>query len=249
MHVRSIPRVFLVGLFTLALTTLAPPAAASAAGSAGSGERQLSMAVLVPNEPSIPCTLQNDGEEAEEGGDKWQCFCDPKVDSQGRLIGGYTCKWYIVELGPAGEDEFRNNHSSLAMDVQHSNAANGTIIWQFTPNGTNAQLYTLTRKDQGAHMGFQIRTVVSGSRSCVGVAGGVTTQSAKTIEWACNGNPDQSWMFRTLPGWGSSFEVWNLNSRFCLSVPSASQASGVQLEQFHCGNQPGVPFVDQLWHF
>jgi hypothetical protein len=43
----------------------------------------------------------------------------------------------------------------------------------------------------------------------------------------------------------------NLNSRLCLSVPSASTSSGVQLEQFHCGGlpQPASPFVDQLWHF
>jgi hypothetical protein len=244
-RVRTRSRLTLLLLCALMVAALFPPSAAYAF-------QHARVASVVRLEPPIPCVPATDGLIVIDNQGEWQCFCDPAVDDQGRLVGGYVCDWWLVVPNPDAPPAFvelRNLHSNLNVDVRHSNPNNGTPIQQYTPNGTSAQIFSLFRWDQSPYIGFQIRSTISGS--CIGVQGGSTSQGAPALEWGCNGSRDQSWALRTRPGWGNAFEVWNLGSRFCLSVPGASFNAGIQLNQYRCGNrpQPASPFVDQLWHF
>ena len=46
--------------------------------------------------------------------------CDPQVDDEGRLKGGYICDWWLIRQRPSTQTELKNSATVLFMDVYHA---------------------------------------------------------------------------------------------------------------------------------
>lgn len=56
---------------------------------------------------------------------------------------GYDCKlWYVIDCG-SGYYKFVNKESKKCIDIQGNGVENGTRIWQYEDNGTDAQRFQL----------------------------------------------------------------------------------------------------------
>lgn len=145
--------------------------------------------------------------------------------------------WWSGSLG----ETWMNVNSGMAMDLDHSNAANGTAVHQWPYNGTDAQWWVQAVTGSGAYELFSRAT-----GKCVGVAGGSTAAGAAVVEWDCVGHPDQRWYWRTAGGTVNGWPVYNLvneNSGQCLGISGGGTTQGTVAVQWPCNGHP-----DQRWY-
>ncbi|MFB7668608.1 RICIN domain-containing protein [Kitasatospora sp. NPDC056138] len=79
----------------------------------------------------------------------------------------------------------------------------------------------------------------AGSNLCIGVDGGSPYDGALTLQWECNGNPDQTWFWVPTNG---GYELQNGNKK-CLEAPGWTTAAGARLGQWSCHGG-----ANQIWN-
>ncbi|MFF5173658.1 RICIN domain-containing protein [Micromonospora sp. NPDC000089] len=146
-------------------------------------------------------------------------------------------EWSTGWLG----ETWDNVNSSMALDLDHGNSANGTAIHQWSINNTEPQWWNRAVTGDGAYELFSRPT-----GKCVGVSGGSTAAGAHVIEWDCNGNLDQRWYWRSTGAWQDGWPAYNLvneKSGLCLGISGGSRAQGAIAVQWSCNGNP-----DQRWY-
>ena len=142
---------------------------------------------------------------------------------------------------PTGPDptawyQLVNKTSGKCVDAKAAGTVNGTVIQQYTCNGSTAQQYQLATTSGG-----YVRVNNRGNASQVlDVTGVSTADNAKIQTWAYGGGLNQQW--QPVDEGGGYYHLVNRNSGKCLDVPGASTADGVQLVQYACNGTGAQSF-------
>lgn len=112
-----------------------------------------------------------------------------------------------------------NVHSSLALDVQFSGTAPGTTVWQFTPNGTAAQMWQIGAFGDGTYY-----LMNPNSGLCLGVQNDGTAAGSPLVISAADGSGAHAW---TIGQWADgNYYLINPQSGLYLGVQNDSTAVG-----------------------
>lgn len=120
-------------------------------------------------------------------------------------------------------------HSNKVADVSGGSTADGAAIIQWPASGAANQRWRTADAGGGT---FTLVSMSSGK--CMDVADASAGSGAAVIQWACHGGDNQKWRFTEA---GGTWQIAAVHSDLCLTVPSASTANGVQLQQAACGSQ------------
>ncbi|MGF6291940.1 RICIN domain-containing protein [Paraburkholderia youngii] len=112
------------------------------------------------------------------------------------------------------------NGTSLCADVDAQSTTPGASVIQWTFNGQNNELWTLTQNN-GLYQFVNVN-----SNLCLDIYGVITDAGAGADQWTCNGQVNQSFQLIS-PGGG--FAIVASQSNLCLAVPSLT-ARQCQLE-------------------
>jgi beta-glucosidase len=107
--------------------------------------------------------------------------------------------------------------STLCLDVQAANNANGTPVQTYTCNGSTAQQWTLGSDGSVQALG-----------KCLDVTAGGTANGTKVQVYDCNGSGAQVWQHR------SDGSFLNPSSGRCLDVPGLNTTPGIQVTIYDC---------------
>ncbi len=133
---------------------------------------------------------------------------------------------------PGGPETWVNPATSKYLDLDHSNAANGTKIQIFTGNGTNAQWWVRT-----GYTGGYYKLTSRATGKCVDVRGPSTADGAAVHEWDCYATDSQLWRWeargKTYGGW-PVYQIRNKYSGRCLDVTAFGAADGTPIQQWTC---------------
>ncbi|MFP4894213.1 RICIN domain-containing protein [Paraburkholderia sp. EG304] len=120
------------------------------------------------------------------------------------------------------------NGTSLCADVNAESTTPGASVIQWTCNGQNNELWTLTQNN-GLYQFVNVN-----SNLCLDIYGVSTDAGAGADQWTCNGQPNQS--FQLIPQ-GGGFAIVASQSNLCLAVASLT-AQGSQITQQPCSGAP-----------
>jgi Glycosyl hydrolase family 12/Ricin-type beta-trefoil lectin domain len=137
---------------------------------------------------------------------------------------------------PAGAGTIVNKNSGKCVDAAAAGTANGTVVQQFTCNGTNAQRWSRIATDSGY---FRIGNSNS-TNQVINIAGPSTADGALASLQTYGGGTNQQWL--PVSEAGGFVHLIVRNSGKCLDVPAASTADGVQLQQFTCNGTAAQSF-------
>jgi endoglucanase len=131
-----------------------------------------------------------------------------------------------------------SKNSGKCVDAAAAGTANGTLVQQYTCNGTNAQAWQLTATDSGY---YKILTAANTAQGW-DVTGGATAtgDGAKIQLWANSGGTNQQWL--PVSEGSGYYHLVARHSGKCLDVPSASTADGVPLQQWACNGSAAQSF-------
>jgi hypothetical protein len=124
--------------------------------------------------------------------------------------------------------------ANKCVDVAGANTAPGTLIRQWTCNGTVAQNYTIVPIGNGL---VNIKTFAG---ECADVAGGQTGDGTLIREWTCNGTVSQQFSITPL---GNGFSTIKTFANKCWDVRGANTADGTQIDEWTCNNTVAQEFV------
>ena len=88
-----------------------------------------------------------------------------------------------------GSFTIKNVNSGLVLDVRWAIAANGTVVWQHTPNGSNAQKWILTPSVDGSGT-YRIASMID-QKYCLDVPGANASSGARLQIYEDNGTAAQ----------------------------------------------------------
>ncbi|WBO62460.1 RICIN domain-containing protein [Streptomyces camelliae] len=137
---------------------------------------------------------------------------------------------------PTGFATLINAASGTCLDAKAAATANGTVVQQYTCNGTTAQQWSLTDAGSGyvrvgnAHDTGQVLDVTDVS----------TADNAPVQLWSYGGGANQQW--QAVDDGGGAFHFVNRNSGKCLDDPGASLADSTQLQQYTCNGTAAQRF-------
>ncbi len=137
---------------------------------------------------------------------------------------------------PTGFATLLNAASGKCLDARSAGTANGTVVQQYTCNGTGAQQWSLT--DAGD--GYVRINAHNDTGQVVDVADVSTADSAPVHLWGYGGGANQQW--RPVDDGGGAYHFVNRNSGKCLDDPGASTANSVQLQQYTCNGTDSQRF-------
>ena len=80
-------------------------------------------------------------------------------------------------------------------------------------------------------------THVAGTTMCADVTGRSTASGADVIQWNCNGQTNQQWIFAHMGG--GIYEIRAVHSNLCLGVSGNSAANGADVVQLTCNASSG----------
>lgn len=146
------------------------------------------------------------------------------TDSTG-AAGSESFVWTTTPVGGGPQRIVSGLASTLCLDVQAANPANGTAVQTYTCNGTSAQQWTTGTDGTVRSLG-----------KCLDVTAAGTANSTKVQLYDCNGTGAQTWQHR------SDGSFLNPVSGRCLDVQAASTTPGTQLQIYDCNNSPA-----QVW--
>jgi aryl-phospho-beta-D-glucosidase BglC (GH1 family) len=129
-----------------------------------------------------------------------------------------------------------NKNSNKCVDAAASGTANGTVIQQYTCNGTNAQNWQFTATSGGY---YKIATR-NNTGQVWDVSGVSTADGAKLNLWAYGGGNNQQWL--PVAEANGYYHFIARHSGKCLDVPGASTGDSVQLQQYTCNNSAAQSF-------
>jgi beta-glucanase (GH16 family) len=137
---------------------------------------------------------------------------------------------------PGGGGTIVNKNSGKCVDAAAAGTANGTVVQQYTCNGTNAQKWTRV-----ATSGGYVRVGSNNNTNQVWDVTGVSTVDGAKIQlWAYGGGNNQQWL--PVAEGGGYFHLVSRNTGKCLDVPGASTADAVQLQQWTCNGTAAQSF-------
>ncbi|WP_374116016.1 RICIN domain-containing protein [Streptomyces sp. CoH27] len=137
---------------------------------------------------------------------------------------------------PTGFATLINAASGTCLDAKAAATADGTVVQQYTCNGTTAQQWSLTDAGSGyvrvgnANDTGQVLDVVDVS----------TADNAPVQLWSYGGGANQQW--QAVDDGGGAFHFVNRNSGKCLDDPGASLADSTQLQQYTCNGTAAQRF-------
>jgi aryl-phospho-beta-D-glucosidase BglC (GH1 family) len=137
-----------------------------------------------------------------------------------------TSAWYTVT----------NKNSGKCVDAAAAGTANGTVVQQYTCNGSNAQQWQFTATDSGY---YRVGTRNSASQVW-DVTGTSTADGAKIQLWAYGGGTNQQW--QPVSEGGGYYHFVARSTGKCLDVTGVSTADSVQLQQWACSGGPAQSF-------
>lgn len=199
---------------------------------------------LNPASPPYACTAANDGAEWTDPstGEIWECICFPKEVGGGRVV--TVCDWGLLRDQP-NPSTWENINSGLMMDVYGASLNGGAPIIQWPYNGGNNQWWKMNVS--GCCGGApELNAVSVNSGQCEGVNGGSTDEGASIIQWPCNNNTDQIWVYAWTGSYFYGWPIWNIvnnRSGMCLGISGGSTQAGAHAIQWSCNGN-----ADQEWY-
>lgn len=124
---------------------------------------------------------------------------------------------------PGANYTLTNVNSGLALDVQYSGTASGTTVWQYTPNGTNAQIWQIGTFSDGTYF-----LMNPNSGLCLGVSNDSTAAGSPLVISAPDGSGAHAWaigQWTSGPGAGTYYLI-NPQSGLYLGVQNDSTSVG-----------------------
>jgi Ricin-type beta-trefoil lectin domain len=131
-----------------------------------------------------------------------------------------------------------NKNSSKCVDAAAAGTANGTVVQQYTCNGTNAQLWQFTATDSGYYKVLTANNTAQGWDVTGGTS--ATGDGVKIQLWTNSGSTNEQW--QPISEGGGFYHLVARNSGKCLDVPAASTADAVQLQQWTCNGTAAQSF-------
>ena len=144
-----------------------------------------------------------------------------------------TSAWYEVV----------NTASGLCLGAAGAATANGTAVQQQTCTGANSQLWQFTPATTGYYEVLNDNAQSEGESW--NITGGVSaTASGDLLQiWNYGGTGNTNALFAANVQSNGSYTFTADNSGLCLDIPSASTASGVQLQQYTCNGTGAQSFT------
>jgi hypothetical protein len=138
-----------------------------------------------------------------------------------------TGTWYTLVDGNAGK----------CVDAAAAGTANGTVVDQYTCNGTGAQQWKFVT---GTDAGTFVIVNFNGAQPAIDVAGPSTSNGALIHLWSNGGWSSQEWT--PVQESSGAYHFVDHYSGLCLDVPSASTADSVQFQQYTCNGTGAQSF-------
>ena len=226
------------GTYTVALSVAAPAAVTDAlhidnsAGTNLSGDVNIADTggyqdwTTVDTTVTLPAGVQTLTVDQDNGG--WNIF-ELAFTASGTSTGS---AWY----------EIVNENSGLCESAAGAGTTNGTAVEQLACTGATSQLWQLVTTSTGLDQVLN-DNAQSEDQSWAITGGNSATASGDLLETsAYTGTSDTSALFTVTKQTSGDYTFVANNSGLCIDTPSASTASGVQLEQFTCNGTPAQSF-------
>lgn len=139
-------------------------------------------------------------------------------------------------LSPTAWYSVANKATSKCVDARGAASTNGTVIQQFTCNGTNAQQFQF----QPTSGNFTRVDNRNNPAEVIDVTGVSTADNAGLQLWTYGGGNNQQW--QPVAESGGSYHFVSRNTGKCLTVPNGSTADSVQLVQLTCDGSAAQSF-------
>ncbi|MEU6251229.1 RICIN domain-containing protein [Streptomyces sp. NPDC047043] len=137
---------------------------------------------------------------------------------------------------PTGFATVMNAASGRCLDAKAAATANGTVVQQYSCNGTTAQRWSFTATSDG----YVRINNANDTNQVVDVADLSTADNAQVHLWSYGGGANQQWL--PVDDGGGAFHFVNRNSGKCLDDPGASIADSVQFVQYTCNGTAAQRF-------
>ncbi|ADJ43110.1 hypothetical protein AMES_1288 [Amycolatopsis mediterranei S699] len=152
------------------------------------------------------------------------------------LGGGSTGPTDPGTIDPAAFYAVTNKASGKCVDARAAGSANGTVIQQYTCNGTAAQQYQFA-PTSGGYDRINNRT---NPAEVIDVTDVSTADNAGLQLWSYSGGGNQQW--QPVSEGGGYYHFVARHSGKCLTVPGSSTADSVQLVQAACSGSAAQSF-------
>lgn len=130
-----------------------------------------------------------------------------------------------------------NKGNGKCVDARAAGTANGTVIQQYSCNGSQAQQFQF----QPTSDGFTRVNNRNDASKAIDVTGVSSADNAGLQLWTYSGGNNQQW--QAVPEGGGYFHFISRLSNKCLTVPNASTADSTQLVQQTCNNSATQSFA------
>ncbi|MFF4357178.1 RICIN domain-containing protein [Streptomyces sp. NPDC001604] len=137
---------------------------------------------------------------------------------------------------PTGFATVMNAASGRCLDAKAAATANGTVVQQYSCNGTAAQRWSFTATSDG----YVRINNANDTNQVADVADVSTADNAVVHLWAYGGGANQQWL--PVDEGGGAYHFVNRNSGKCLDDPAASTADSVQFVQYTCNGTAAQRF-------
>ena len=124
--------------------------------------------------------------------------------------------------------------ANKCVDVSGAHTDPGTLIDEWTCNGTVAQNFTIVSIGGGL---VNIKTFAG---ECVDVQGGHSDDGTIIQEWTCNGTVSQQFSIVSL---GNGFSTIKTFANKCVDVRGANTGDGTEIDEWTCNNTVAQEFV------
>lgn len=154
------------------------------------------------------------------------------------LSSGDNIGWWSVLMDQSDSVvSFKAKHSAKCIDDANSSTTNGTQLWQWTCNSSNAQKFTLSKTD-----GYYV-LINKASGQCADINGASGSSGAGLIQWPCSYADNQKF---SLESTGDGYYLLKpKHSGLCLDVMGFATGDGASLAQYQCNsgdNQRFLPY-------
>lgn len=151
---------------------------------------------------------------------------------------GDNIGWWSVLMDQSDSVvSFKAKHSTKCIDDANSSTTNGTQLWQWTCNSSNAQKFTLSKTD-----GYYV-LINKASGQCADINGASTSSGAGLIQWPCSYADNQKF---SLESTGDGYYLLKpKHSGLCLDVLGFATGDGASIAQYQCNsgdNQRFLPY-------
>ncbi|MFB7756220.1 RICIN domain-containing protein, partial [Streptomyces sp. NPDC056121] len=138
---------------------------------------------------------------------------------------------------PTGYTTVINKGSGKCVDTRAAASTNGTVVQQYSCNGSTAQNWQLAATSGGY---YRINSNLDPTKAW-DVTDVSTADSAPIQLWSYSSGANQQWL--PVAETDGSYHFVSRNSGKCLDVPAASTADSVQLAQYTCNGTAAQSFT------